>query len=254
MKRILWLASLVLVLGSLGMAQKFRTFPEIKQSGKILIGTEGAFPPFNFFDDQNQLKGFDIDIGNAIAKQLGLEPEWKATAWDSLLIALNQGQFDFVIASHTITEERAKAVDFSKPYYCTGNVIVSKPGGPQTPEELKGKVIGAQLGTTFEEFAKQFDPKELKTYQTNPDAVQDLMLGRIDAWITDQFTAIEAIQSRDLNLQISGLLNREEIGMAVAKGNSLLLAALNQALDEIQANGVYEQISMKWFGKDIRCK
>ncbi|XOB97600.1 ABC transporter substrate-binding protein [Deinococcota bacterium DY0809b] len=254
MKRILWLASLVLVLGSLGMAQKFRTFPEIKQSGKILIGTEGAFPPFNFFDDQNQLKGFDIDIGNAIAKQLGLEPEWKAHAWDTMLIALNQGRFDFVIASHTITEERAKAVDFSKPYYCTGNVIVSKPGGPQIPEELKGKVIGAQLGTTFEEFAKQFDPKELKTYQTNPDAVQDLMLGRIDAWITDQFTAIEAIQSRDLNLQISGLLNREEIGMAVAKGNSLLLAALNQALDEIQANGVYEQISMKWFGKDIRCK
>ena len=80
------------------------------------------------------------------------------------------------------------------------------------------------------------------------------MLGRIDAWITDQFTAIEAIQSRDLNLQISGLLNKEEIGMAVAKGNSLLLAALNQALDEIQSNGVYEQISMKWFGKDIRCK
>ncbi|WP_287372914.1 ABC transporter substrate-binding protein [Oceanithermus sp.] len=254
MKRILWLATLVLVLGSLGMAQKFRTFPEIKQSGKILIGTEGAFPPFNFFDDQNNLKGFDIDIGNAIAKQLGLEPEWKAHAWDTMLIALNQGRFDFVIASHTITEERAKAVDFSKPYYCTGNVIVSKPGGPQTPEELKGKVIGAQLGTTFEEFAKQFGPKQLKTYQTNPDAVQDLMLGRIDAWITDQFTAIEAIQSRDLNLQISGLLNKEEIGMAVAKGNSLLLAALNQALDEIQANGVYEQISMKWFGKDIRCK
>ena len=254
MKKILWLASLVLVLGSLGMAQKFRTFPEIKQSGKILIGTEGAFPPFNFFDEQNQLKGFDIDIGNAIAKQLGLEPEWKATAWDSLLIALNQGQFDFVIASHTITEERAKAVDFSKPYYCTGNVIVSKPGGPQTPDELKGKVIGAQLGTTFEKFAKQFQPRDLKTYQTNPDAVQDLLSGRIDAWITDQFTALEVLKTRDVQLEISEPVNTEKIGMAVAKGNSLLVAALNQALDEIQANGVYEQISMKWFGKDIRCK
>ncbi len=254
MKRILWLAAIVWVLGSLGMAQKFRTFPEVKQSGKILIGTEGAFPPFNFFDDQNNLKGFDIDIGNAVAKQLGLEPEWKAHAWDTMLIALNQGRFDFVIASHTITEERAKAVDFSKPYYCTGNVIVSKPGGPQMPADLKGKVIGAQLGTTFEEYAKQFDAREIKTYQTNPDAVQDLMMGRIDAWITDQFTALEAVQSRDLDLQISSLLNTEQIGMAVAKGNKLLLAALNQALDEIQANGVYEQISKKWFGKDIRCK
>ncbi len=254
MKKIIWMAALILVLGSLGMAQKFRTFPEIKQSGKILIGTEGAFPPFNFFDDKNNLKGFDIDIGNAIAKQLGLEPDWKAHAWDTMLIALNQGRFDFVIASHTITEERAKAVDFTKPYYCTGNVIVSKPGGPQTPAELQGKVIGAQLGTTFEEFAKQFAAREIKTYQTNPDAVQDLMMGRIDAWITDQFTAIEAIQSRNLNLQISSLLNTERIGMAVAKGNSLLLAALNQALDKIQENGVYEQISYKWFGKDIRCK
>ena len=254
MKRILWLAAIVWVLGSLGMAQKFRTFPEVKQSGKILIGTEGAFPPFNFFDDQNNLKGFDIDIGNAVAKQLGLEPEWKAHAWDTMLIALNQGRFDFVIASHTITEERAKAVDFSKPYYCTGNVIVSKPGGPQMPADLKGKVIGAQLGTTFEEYAKQFDAREIKTYQTNPDAVQDLMMGRIDAWITDQFTALEAVQSRDLDLQISSLLNTEQIGMAVAKGNKLLLAALNQALDEILANGVYEQISKKWFGKDIRCK
>ncbi len=254
MKKLLWLSALVLVLGSLSMAQQYRTFPEIKQSGKILIGTEGQFPPFNYFNDKNQLEGFDIDIGNAIAEQLGLTPEWKAHAWDTMLIALNQGRFDFVIASHTITEERAKAVDFTNPYYCTGNVIVSKPGGPQTPEELKGKVIGAQLGTTFEEFAKQFEPKQLKTYQTNPDAVQDLMMGRIDAWITDQFTALEAIKSRGLNLQVSEPLNKEEIGMAVAKGNSLLLAALNQALAEIQANGVYEQISMKWFGKDIRCK
>jgi len=254
MKRIVWLALLVLAVGSLGMAQKFRTFPEIKKSGKILIGTEGAFKPFNYFDDENHLKGFDIDVGNAIAKQLGLEPEWKAHAWDTMLIALNQGRFDFVIASHTITPERAKAVDFSKPYYCTGNVIVSKPGGPKTPADLKGKVIGAQLGTTFEEFAKQFDPKQIKTYQTNPDALQDLLMGRIDAWITDQFTAIEAVKSRDLNLQISDLLNTEKIGMAVAKGNSLLLAAINKALDDIQSNGVYEQISMKWFGKDIRCK
>ena len=254
MKRIVWLALLVLAFGSLGMAQKFRTFPEIKKSGKILIGTEGAFKPFNYFDDENHLKGFDIDIGNAIAKQLGLEPEWKAHAWDTMLIALNQGRFDFVIASHTITPERAKAVDFSKPYYCTGNVIVSKPGGPKTPADLKGKVIGAQLGTTFEEFAKQFDPKQIKTYQTNPDALQDLLMGRIDAWITDQFTALEAVKSRNLNLQISNLLNTEKIGMAVAKGNSLLLAAINKALDDIQSNGVYEQISMKWFGKDIRCK
>ena len=256
MRKVLAILALGLLVGSLATAAKFRTFAEIKQSGKVVIGTEGEFPPFNFFDEKNNLVGFDIDIGNALAEKMGLKPEWKAQPFDTLLIALNQGRFDYVVASHTITPERAKAVDFTKPYYCTGNVIVSKPGGPKTPEELKGKKVAVQVGTTYYEWVTQNVPgvAEVKTFPTNPAALEALLSGRVDAWVTDQFTALEVLKKRGVELQISELLNREEIGIPVAKGNKLLLAALNHALDSILADGTYEKISLKWFGKDIRCK
>ncbi len=256
MRKVLAILALGLLVGSLATAAKFRTFAEIQKSGKVIIGTEGEFPPFNYFDEKNNLVGFDIDIGNALAKKLGLKPEWKAQPFDTLLIALNQGRFDFVIASHTITPERAKAVDFTKPYYCTGNVIVAKPGGPKTPEELKGKKVAVQVGTTYYDWVVENVPgvAEVKTFPTNPAALEALLSGRVDAWVTDQFTALEVIKKRGVKLQISDLLNKEEIGIAVAKGNQGLLTALNNALDAILKDGTYEQISMKWFGKDIRCK
>jgi len=256
MRKILAILALGLLVGSLATAAKFRTFAEIQKSGVIHIATEGQYKPFNFFNEKNELVGFDIDIGNALAEKLGLKPKWQAIAWESLLIGLNQGRYDFVIASHTITPERAKAVDFTKPYYCTGTVIVSKPGGPKTPEELKGKVVAVQVGTTFYEWVRDNVPgvAEIKTFPTNPGALEALLSGRVDAWVTDQFTALEAIKNRGVKLQVSDPVNKEEIGIAVAKGNKGLLTALNNALDEIMADGTYEKISMKWFGKDIRCK
>jgi hypothetical protein len=161
---------------ALGLAfAQVRTFDQIKKSGEIRIGTEGAFPPFNYFDEKNQLTGFEVDLGNAIAKKLGLKPKWIAQAFDSLLIQLNQGRFDFVIASHGITEERAKAVDFTNPHYCTGGIIVSKKGGPKTKKDLEGKVVGVQIGTTYMEAAQKIPGvRQVRTYQKDPDALQDL--------------------------------------------------------------------------------
>ncbi|MGC8968178.1 MAG: ABC transporter substrate-binding protein [Thermus sp.] len=254
MKRFaLWLG--VLALG-LALAQ-VRSFEEIKRSGEIRIGTEGAFPPFNYFDAKNQLTGFEVDLGNALAKKLGLKPVWIAQSFDSLLIQLNQGRFDFVIASHGITEERAKAVDFTNPHYCTGGVIVSKKGGPRTAKDLQGKVVGVQIGTTYMEAAQKIPGvKEVRTYQKDPDALQDLLAGRLDAWITDRFVAKEAIKERKLEntLQLGELLFQERVAMAVAKGNKGVLDALNRALADLMKDGTYAQISKKWFGEDVRCR
>ena len=104
-----------------------RTFDEIKSSGKIIIATEGAYPPFNYFQG-SQLTGFEVDLGNAIAKKMGLQVEWKALSFDALLAGLRQDRWDVVIASFGITEERAKAVTFTQPHYCSGGVIVSRDG------------------------------------------------------------------------------------------------------------------------------
>ncbi|APD10105.1 MULTISPECIES: ABC transporter substrate-binding protein [Thermus] len=254
MKKLLVLLGLLAL--SLGLAQ-VRSLDQIRRSGEIRIGTEGAFPPFNYFDEKNQLTGFEIDLGNAIAKKLGLKPVWITQAFDSLLIQLNQGRFDFVIASHGITEERAKAVDFTNPHYCTGGVIVSRKGGPKTAKDLQGKVVGVQIGTTYMEAAQKIPGvKQVRTYQKDPDALQDLLAGRLDAWITDRFVAKEAIRERKLEnaLQLGELVFQEKVAMAVAKGNRNVLNALNNALAELMKDGTYAQISKKWFGEDVRCK
>lgn len=249
---------LVLLAFLIGLASaQVRTWDQIKNSGEIRIGTEGAFPPFNFFDEKNQLTGFEVDLGNALAAKLGVKPRWIAQAFDTLLIQLNQGRFDFVIASHGITPERAKAVDFTDPHYCTGGILVSKKGGPKTAKDLEGKVVGVQVGTTYMEAAQKIPGlKEVRTYQKDPDALQDLLAGRLDAWITDRFVAKEAIKERKLEgiLQLGELLFQEKVAMAVAKGNKTLLAALNQALAALMKDGTYAKISQKWFGEDVRCR
>lgn len=242
----------------LGLAfAQVRTWDQIKRSGEIRIGTEGAFPPFNFFNEKDQLTGFEVDLGNALAAKLGVKPRWIAQAFDTLLIQLNQGRFDFVIASHGITPERARAVDFTNPHYCTGGIVVSKKGGPKTARDLEGKVVGVQVGTTYMEAAQKIPGlKEVRTYQKDPDALQDLLAGRLDAWVTDRFVAKEAIKERKLEgtLQLGELLFREKVAMAVAKGNKTLLAALNQALAALMKDGAYAKISQKWFGEDVRCR
>lgn len=248
--------ALALMALPLALAQ-VRTLDQIRRAGEIRIGTEGAFPPFNYFDEKGNLTGFEIDLGNALAQQLKLKPRWIPQAFDTLLIQLNQGRFDFVIASHGITEERAKAVDFTNPHYCTGGLIVSRKGGPLKVKDLEGKVVGVQVGTTYMEAAQKIPGiKEVRTYQKDPDALQDLLAGRLDAWITDRFVAKQAIKERKLEgtLQVGDLVFQERIAMAVAKGNTSLRNALNQALAALMQNGTYARISQKWFGEDVRCR
>jgi len=102
-----------------------RTFDEIKKDGKIIVATEGAFPPFNYFEGP-KLTGFEIDVAEALAKRMGLPIEWRALSFDALLAGLRQDRWDMVIASHGITEDRAKAVTFTEPHYCSGGVIIAK--------------------------------------------------------------------------------------------------------------------------------
>lgn len=253
MKTPLILLALLSLLGA--QAQSYRSMDEIKSSGQILIGSEGEFPPFNFFDPQGNLSGFEIDVANALAEKLGLEPKWIPQSFDTLLIALNQGRFDFVIASHGITPERAHAVDFTDPHYCTGGMVVALPGGPKSAADLAGKRVGVQVGSTYFEAAGNItNIKEVKTYQSDPEALQDLLAHRIDAWITDRFVADNAAKERQLDLQMGELLFQEQVAMAVAKGNSELVSALNQGLAEIMTDGTYAEISQKWFGSNVSCQ
>ncbi|WP_019584808.1 ABC transporter substrate-binding protein [Deinococcus apachensis] len=251
MKKVLLTLSTLALLASTAEA---RTWADIKQSGTIKIATEGAFPPFNLMKG-NQLTGFEVDLANALAKGMGLKVQWVTQPFDNLLIGLNQDRYDFVIASHGITPERQKAVDFSSPHYCTGGAIVTRPGGPLTAAALKGKKVGVQVGTTYlENVNKVPGVGEVKTYPKDTDAQAALMAGRVDAWVGDKFTGLDVVKAQKGKLVQGDLLFNERIAMAVKKGNSSLLGQLNAALATAMKNGTYAKISKQYFGQDVRCR
>lgn len=251
MKRIILALTALSLLASAAQA---RTWDQIRASGTIKIATEGAFKPFNYFEGK-KLTGFEVDLAVDIAKQLGLKVEWITQPFDNLLIGLNQDRYDFVIASHGITPERAKAVDFSDPHYCTGGAVVSKVGGPKSAADLVGKTVAVQVGTTYLDNVKKISGvKDVKTFQKDTDAQAALMAGRTDAWVSDKFLGLDAIKASGGKLKQGDLLFQEKIAMAVKKGNDSLLKELNASLSKLENNGVYAKLSNQYFGQDIRCK
>lgn len=246
------LAGAVLAASGLAVAREYQA---IKSSGTIRMATEGAFPPYNFMVGR-QLSGFEYDLGNAIARKLGLKVEWVTLPFDSLLIGLNQDRFDLVIASHGITPERQRAVDFARPHYCTGGVIVSKANGPRTAADLAGKSVAVQVGTTYlENVRKVPGVGEVRTFETDTDAQQNLVAGRVDAWVTDKGVAGYASKRNpNAGLVLGSELFTEKVAIAVKKNNSGLRGAINSALIGLENDGSYKAISERWFGVDVRCK
>lgn len=239
---------------SIAMPAASRDLAEVKASGVIRIATEGATPPFNYFEGE-KLTGFDVDLGAAIAKELGLKVEWVTLAFDGLLVGLDQGRYDLVVAGHGITPERQKAVDFSTPYVCSGAAIVAKEGGARTVADLAGKVVGVQVGTTYlTAVDKVPGVKEVKTFPKDTDALQNLLAGRTDVWVSDKLTALTASEKApEAKLQIGDLLYEERYGMAFKKGNDDLRGAVDRALAAMLSGESYKVISDRYFKQDIRC-
>jgi polar amino acid transport system substrate-binding protein len=232
-----------------------RTFDEIKKDGKIIVATEGAFPPFNYFEGP-KLTGFEIDVAEALAKRMGVPIEWRALSFDALLAGLRQDRWDMVIASFAITPERSRAVSFTNPHYCSGGVIVAKDPAIRTSNDLAGKVVAVQTGTTYLENVKKLSQvKEVKNFPKDTDARSALLSGRVDAWVTDKFVAKGALEADpSAGLKMGDFVFVERIATAVKKGNSSLEQAIDKALAEILADGTYEAISKKYMKEDIRCR
>ncbi len=231
-----------------------RTIEDIRKGGTIVIASEGKFAPFNFVDG-GKLTGFEIDVANAVAARLGLKVEWKTMGFDGLLVGLQQDRWDMVIASHGVTEERAKAVTFANPHYCTGGVIISRDGAIRTARDLTGKVVGVQTGTTYYDNAKKLPVKDVRNFPQDNSARAALETGHVDAWVTDKFVGKASLAATPTtSLKMGDFLFTEKIAAAVSKGNTGLVTEVNKALAAIMADGTYAAISKKWFSEDIRCK
>lgn len=232
-----------------------RSLDDIKAAGKLVIATEGAYAPFNYFQGP-RLTGFEVDVGDALAKRLGVAVEWKALSFDALLAGLRQDRWDLVMSGFGITEDRAKAVSFTNPYYCSGGVIVTRDGMVRTPIQLVGKTIAVQTGSTYMDNVQKLPGvKEVKNFPQDTDARSAMVNGRADVWISDRFVAQAAAEKNpQLGLKLGGYLFVERVGGAVKKGNDGLRAALDRALADMMEDGTYKAISDKYFKDDIRCK
>ncbi len=219
----------------------------------LTVATEPAFPPFESQAGDGSLEGFDIDLMTAIGEQAGYEVEFESLPFDGIIPALQAGTVDAAISGMTITAEREENVDFTDPYFQAGLAIATRQDDSevQSFEDLENKRIAVQIGTTGAEKANEVAGAEVSTFDSAPLALQELRNGNVDAVINDAPVTLYAIKEGNLNdLEVVGeQLTSEYYGIALPTGSENL-EAINQALDEIIADGTYAEIYQKWFGTE----
>lgn len=230
---------------------------------KLRIGTEGAYPPFNFIDTAGKIGGFDVDIGLALCAKMQVECEVVAQDWDGIIPGLIAKKYDMIIASMFITPERKKEVSFSDPYYLAAMTHVAKKGAGITEftnEAMKGKVIGAQSGTTQADFiAATYPDAEIKLYPTQDETNLDMANGRLDMQVGDMLPMLNWVTKSE-DGKCCELIGTpitdpkfvgEGVGIAVRQADNDLREKLNKALADIRADGTYKTINDKYFTIDV---
>lgn len=230
----------------------------------LRLGTEGAFPPFNYIDSSGKLAGFDVDIGLALCAEMKRECDLVAQDWDGIIPGLLANKYDFVIASMFITEERKKKVAFSDPYYLAAmSYVAPKDAGITdfSPEGLSDKTFGAQSGTTQSDFIQAVYPDaDLRLYATQDEANLDMASGRIDVMVGDTIPLTEWVMKTDDGAccEVVGepitdpKFVGDGVGIAVRQEDTELVAALNAALASIIENGTYKEINDRYFDINVR--
>jgi ABC-type amino acid transport substrate-binding protein len=212
----------------------------------ITVGSDIPYTPFEFGKPPYQ--GFDVDVVNQIAKGLGTKATFKKTPFDTIFRDLAQGKFDMVASASTITPERAKEVDFSVPYFPADQSLMVKKGSDiKTVDDLSGKVVGAQLGTTGAEYAKnKTQAKSVRTYDLIDDAFNALEAGQVVGVINDCPVSKYAEKAHKDLVVVSAIQTNEEYGLAFPKGSDLK-ASFDKQIEEMKANGDLKKISDSWF-------
>lgn len=246
--------SLVAALG----AASFLFAPAPAVAETLRIGVEGAYPPFSAVDQKGELIGFDIDIANALCEEMGASCELVQQDWDGIIPGLLEKKFDAIVASMTATEERKKKVDFTERYYKDGAKFVRQKGGGVRVSYggLDGKKVGVQRGTVTDTFlSTEFEGAEVQRYDTLENAQQDMLSGRLDLLLADQFVQDEFVKANpDYETVGSTYTNSKyfgDIAIAVRPGDDELREKINAAIQSLRANGKYAEINDRYFAHDI---
>lgn len=230
---------------------------------KVGIAAE-PYPPFASPDASGKWTGWEVDLIGAVCKAAEMECEIVPVAWDGIIPALTAGQIDAIMASMSITEERLKTIDFSNKYYNTPTVIVAAKGGDiaATPEGLAGKILGVQVSTIHEAYAQKHfagSVAEIKVYQTQDEANQDLVAGRIDATQADSIALDAFLASAEgaACCEVKGAVADDPdvlglgVGVGLRKGEDALKEKFNAGIAKVLEDGTYEAISKPYFASSI---
>jgi ABC-type amino acid transport substrate-binding protein len=221
-----------------------------KQQGKLLVGSDIPYPPFEFGREPNY-KGVDVDILNEIGRRLKLQVTFKKAVFDTIFRDLAQGKFDAVASAATITPDREKTVDFSVPYFPADQSLMVKKGSDvKTVADLKGKTVGAQLGTTGADYAKNKTDANVRTYEQIDDAFNALEAGQVEAVVNDCPVSKYAERSHSDLVVVASINTNERYGIAFASQSDALREAVNKVLTEMRDDGSLERIPRKWLGAE----
>jgi len=254
-KKLILLISLIAVylLSACAEKEKLPDGSELINKNQFIFAASGEFKPFSYINDDLTMSGFDIEVGEAIAKELGLEPVQKRIKFKGIVEGVKTGRADVAVASHTINPQRSKHVSFSTPYYYSGPQIFTRPDSKiKTVKDLKGKEVAVAKGSTYADTASKYTDK-IKTYDSDITALQALSSGRHDAVITDFVTGKSAAQE---GFKIKGqqLIERSEQAIVLPQDNPKLLKRVNESLEKLREDGTLSRISNKYFGEDITSK
>jgi polar amino acid transport system substrate-binding protein len=222
----------------------------IKARGTLVIGNGAAFPPFEFVEN-GQLVGFDIDLGNEIARRMGVKAQWEKTDFSGLIASLTSRRVDVLITAMTKTPQRAERMAFSTSYYNSGIAAAARPGVSVTSAaDLAGKIVAVQGGSSGERFVKdEFGSvvKQIKVFNEFPLAFADVETGRADVVVNTLPVLKYNASRRGGKLLVSPAFDTREVGINTRLEDTALLQDINRLLDELRRDGFLDRLDRKWF-------
>lgn len=221
-----------------------------ESKGTLVMATNAEFPPYEFHDG-GEIVGIDVEIARAIATEMGMDFEIEDIAFDSIIPEVTSGKADFGAAGMTVTEDRKQSVDFSDPYATATQVVIVKDGSEiASVDDLAGKTIGVQLGTTGDIYAEDVEDVTLERYNKGFEAVQALSQDKIDAVIIDGEPAKVFVSENEGLKILDEAFTTEEYAICVKKGNTELLEGINSAIAKLKESGELQAIVDKYISAE----